>query len=142
MKKELKYIDELDFILHFLATKQDGKEFQSIGQIMELLKSTDKNFSKERLIKIMNKLSNDEYVEEKQMDSSLGSIVLNIGSTYNITFDGLVLDELGGYHSIYLENNKLKNIQKWQFRLTLYIAIGTIIAGIYYFLEIWKYFTK
>lgn len=149
MKKELKSIDELDFILHFIATKPDDEENptdgESVGNILERLKSTEKSMTIEWLIKILNKLSNDKYVEQQIVKINpynpiLMSLIQNEEYiTYKITFDGLVQDELGGYHSIYLENNKLKNIQKWQNRLTSFIAIGAFFTSVYYILEIIKF---
>lgn len=142
MEKESKYIDELDYILHFLATSPYAKGNITDGGILEHL-DTSKNITAGRLIKILNKLSNDNFVEVEEIKPHLGSMVLSYGiSTYKISFNGLVQDEIGGYKAIYLENNKLKNIQKWQFRLTLYIGLGAIIASIYYILEIWKFFTQ
>jgi|GEM_PF-4704755 len=150
MKKELKYIDELDFILHFLATNPDDEESplktrtdgETIYDILEQLNS-ERTINKERLIKILNKLSNDKYVEEKAYKGSqLPQLQYRPQTRYKITFDGLVQDEIGGYRAIHLENNKLKNIQKWQFRLTLYIGLGAIVASIYYILEIIKFFSN
>lgn len=141
MKKELKYIEELDYILHFLATNPYAKEHLSDEEIFERLKSTEKRMTGEWLNKILIKLTNDKYIEQEKTNTK-PPFIYKEHRRYKITFDGLVQDELGGYYTIYLENNKLKNIQKWQFRLTLYIGLGAIVASIYYILEIIKFFSK
>lgn len=135
MNKELKYIDDIDYVLHFLATSPYAKGQLSDAELWEYIKSTEKRMSGDRVVKILNKLTNDKYVEI--YNSPLEKFV-----RYKISFDGLLQDELGGYRTKYLENNKLKNIQKWQFWLTLIIAIGAIFASIYYILEIIKFFSK
>jgi len=142
MDKELKYLFELDYVLHFLATSPYAK-----GLITE--KDLTKHISteiiqNERLLKILNKLIKDNFLKTEIRELNTG-----IESVYIITFDGLVYDELGGYNATYLENNKLKNILEQQNKnqeqikyLTIIIAIGTGMAAIYYFLEIVKYFSK
>jgi len=139
MSKELKHIYELDYVLHFLATNQYAKGFISDGEMWKRLEQTEMRMTGEKLIMYLNKLVNDNYVHIEIPNTE--EAIAN----YKITFEGLIQDELGGYHQLYLKDiesrtiqNKLKNIQEWQLVLTIILAIGASVASIYYGLEIIK----
>ena len=156
MNKELKIIDEIDFVLHFLATSPDVKEYLTHPELREILwkylKSFGKSMSQERFAKILNKLSNDKYIEQNsseiprpepitQVDKhNMANKPLDKITKDRISYDGLNLEEMGGYRSKYIKKNRIYIILKWQFCLTLILAIGASIASFYYILEIIKFF--
>ena len=72
-------------------------------------------------------LRDEKYIEKNERD-------------YLIKFKGIQFIENGGYVG---EAKRIKNaglLNKVVFCLTGLVALGTAVAGIYYGLEIWKYF--
>ena len=143
MSKELKYIDELDYVLHFLATNPYAKGFISDGEMWDHIQKTEMRMEGSKLVMYLNKLVKDNYVHIEIPN------VKESTANYKISFEGLIQDELGGYHQLYLKDiesrtiqNKLKNIQKWQLILTIILAFGALVASIYYGLEIINILSK
>jgi len=143
MSKELKYINELDYVLHFLATSQYAKGFITDGEIWERLKQSEMRMSGEKLIMYLNKLVKDNFANI-QIPNTKEAI-----SIYKISFEGLIQDELGGYHQLYLKDiesrelqNQQNSIQKQMRNLTWILAICGTVASIYYVLEIINILSK
>lgn len=113
MKSKLKHIHKLDYVLHFLANNSYKSGHISNFEILEQTKGTKLEMSIELLDMILRKLDSDKYVEYKVINKDIGNNISTSLNTYRINFEGLVFDELGGYNALYLENNKIRNIQRW-----------------------------
>ncbi len=102
---------------------------------------------------ILNKLIKDYYVES----ISINNININTHKEsnehkYRITFEGKMFIFDGGYavdyenrNSHQIEINRIKNLQiNLQQKLnllTFWVTIGTLIAAVYYAIEVLKYFS-
>jgi hypothetical protein len=124
-------IKRLDYILSEL--NETSQEFpERFNEISERLK--DKSFTNKELHLILDKLKKDNNI----------NIVTDYSSDnkeqYFITYDGVILNEKGGYTED-LTQEKLKEEKLRKQNILLDIAkYATIIAGIYYFLLILKEF--
>ena len=150
MDKNLKNIEEIDYVLNFLATSPYSKGHITHAKLWDILKETEKSMTAEKLLRILNKLTKDIYVEASIPNNSNGV------ANYKISFDGLVQNELGGYHELYIRDLELREIQHRQnliqeqqiksskqiVRLTFILVISSAFAAIYYLIEICKIFTK
>lgn len=155
MMPELSAIEQLDGILKWLV--ENAKQFWEIENIVNqpsynhLRQSIDNQLLHlilERLVKD-GKASVDESEREitySYADSKMQKIWL-----YKVSFDGLVFYKQGGYaRLLQLENDKLITLQQereYQERQTkalkslqLWIVIATVVAGLYYLVELLKYF--
>lgn len=150
MDKNLKYTEELDYVLNFLASSPHSKGHITHAELWDILKKTEKRMTAEKLQRILNKLTKDMYVEVSIPNNNNGV------ANYKISFDGLVQNELGGYHELYLRDIELREIhlrqnliQEQQIKnskqivwLTIILVISSAIAAFYYSIEIYKFFTK
>jgi hypothetical protein len=100
MCKELKYITELNYVLHFLATNPYAKGFITHSEIFSRLQATEMRMDGNKLLLYLNELEKDNYIHIEFRESI---------ANYRISLEGLIHDELGGYNSLYLENNKIRN---------------------------------
>ena len=141
--------DILDEILNYLLYVQKQPKPYQVGKdkIDQSFMKYEKGFFKaavNKLIKegyvIMLKNVNEQVISQKY-----------VAGLFDITFDGIIFIINGGYHAqqrrIERDNNNFQELQvrqdalaKSTFRLTVVIAIGTSIAGVYYFLYILDFF--
>ncbi len=147
--ENLSSIQKLDLILTSLKDYS-----QSINEIQDSLHLERKYYNEIRLI--LNKLYKDEYAEiiesEKRYE---GPDIFKpprptIDYSYKISFEGELFKEQGGYtqqkiNNAY-ENIRLDNLEKNQkFHrkaltwLTFLVAVGTLVAGVFYLIEIGKH---
>jgi hypothetical protein len=124
-------IKRLDYILSEL--NENSQEFpERFNEISERLK--DKSFTNKELHLILDKLKKDNNI----------NIVTDYSSDnkeqYFITYDGVILNEKGGYTEDLIQE-KLKEEKLRKQNILLEIGkYATIIAGVYYFLLILKEF--
>lgn len=135
-------IRKIDIVLHLFAVNslaKDGLNFREAFDMTNLLFEHDKPkinaIVNNDFARIVDKLMKDGYV------SNL------MGTNHEATYEGILMDHLGGYRQSYLNANRdvwlQKNqtaIQTGMFWLTLIVAVGTIVAALYYGTELyWKY---
>lgn len=135
-----KHLEQIDFVLNFLKSKQDLDASFSYMIIENHIKRTPElNITITILREILKKLVNDGYISEK--------ITPGIQPIYNVSFEGLVFE---GYvhenEANQKEQERLRILENRQLALsrrmnvlTLVVAIGTTVAAVYYLLEIVKY---
>jgi len=136
-------IDKLDAVLIFLSLRGSESLFTAF-EIREsvtgfLIEEMDDIYS------ILKKLVKNEYVEFHDISS------MRRHPQYSITFEGKVFTEQGGYRQKLMNESsenirlvKIENAQK-QFRrvqnvLLTIVAAGTLIAAVYYIMEIGIHF--
>lgn len=137
MDNPFQYIDR---VLTYMAMDKDATLKLSTKRIWQNLKAQNEGFdlTEGTLRLIMNKLVKDAYVFFEQHDST---------KVYKITIEGLIFQKLGGYEQK-LNNDTLherqeesnQNTQRILFWFTFIVAVGTLIAAVYYILEIWRFF--
>ena len=141
--------DILDEILNYLLYVQKHPKPYQIGQ-----NKIDQSFIKyERMFfrSAILKLIKEEYIYlGKKVNIEMISPSFIAGGI-DITFDGIIFIINGGYHAqqrrLERENNNFQELQVRQdalanqtFWLTVVIAGGTTVAGVYYFLYILDFF--
>jgi hypothetical protein len=144
MAKELSPLQQLDGVLSGLADT-DPHFYKTFGVLSKYVEGS--SLVDVRLI--LNQLIKDGYVEKVQERKAVP--VQFYDEEYCITFGGKLHYDSGGYYQRSLndasENVRLKNLEiarqtqgkalNW---LTFWIALGTLIAAIYYLTELyWKY---
>jgi site-specific DNA-adenine methylase len=131
-------IRKIDIVLHYLAKNVSAKngvyfdEFLgSINVIFEHETPIIKQIDSGELYKIFQKLQKDGFAHV-------------IASQYEATYEGTLMDYLGGYRQKYLEANQnvLSKIHQDQMAIRLYwinfwIAGATGIAAIYYLTKLY-----
>lgn len=92
--------------------------------------------------RILRKLIKDEYIKKTEYPLNVPII------SYEITYEGMLMDQLGGYRQKYLDANRIQDIElkakvnrKTVTFLTWVIAIGTAVDALYYGIEVYKYFS-
>ena len=152
----MEHIKILDELLKHL-TETEHTEFGRIRN--ETIEKSEflKDIGNSTLHSALLKLVKDGYVNQTSKHST--DQLFNTPRTdhyYKISFEGLVFIDSGGYENQNRENQRIENwnnemterqnaLESKQSRnqgqlvvLTWIIAIGTLIAGVYYFLEILK----
>lgn len=135
----------LDALLTYLKDTNHNT-FQFIKSDVKNKSAFLKEIDDKTLYSALLKLVKDDYVyEDFQKIGTLN------GNLYNISFEGLSFISEGGYVSRKERNQsqdkKLNDIailqsfqQRWILRLTWIIGLGTLVAGVYYLIEILKFF--
>lgn len=146
-------LELLDIVLRYLRNPK-GLPIKTLDEITNDLNPI-LNAEQADIYLILNKLIKDEYIKDEWVDVREKNLPLGIEKSvlhYLITFEGKIfLDYPGGYvkqaeeqnaESIRLE--KIESDQKASRNqmnvLTAIIAAGTLIAAIYYGVEIYKEF--
>ncbi len=144
--KELSPIQQLDFVLSSLDNYS-----KTINEIQKELNLEISTFKDVRMI--LEKLVKDKYAQEiKEEVRYEGPAFLKPpGGTwsysYKLSFEGKVFIQQGGYREQFkvnvAENIRLDNLEKrqkhfeWNQTLLLtLVAVGTLIAAVYYLMEI------
>jgi hypothetical protein len=138
-------LEILDALLKYLKDTNHNT-FQFIKSDVKNKSAFLKEIDDKTLYSALLKLVKDDYVYEDFQ--KIGTLS---GNLYNISFEGLSFIAEGGYVSRKERNQaqdkKLKDIvivqsfqQKWIHRLTWIIGLGTLVAGVYYLIEILKFF--
>jgi DNA-binding PadR family transcriptional regulator len=138
-------LEILDALLKYLKDTSHNT-FQYIKSDVKNKSAFLKEIDDKTLYSALLKLVKDDYVyEDFQKMGTLN------GNLYYISFEGLSFIAEGGYVSRNERNQaqdkKLNDIaivqsfqQKWIHRLTWIIGLGTLVAGVYYLIEILKFF--
>ena len=163
---ELAFTHKLDLVLDHLVIKfKESTDYQSKPDFATTLNELKSYVNRDELKAILTKLRKDGYVEFSDYGSP--GVVHQPETRYIVTFEGLVHDELKGYTEQAAQANKEKEqiaIQKKRQddqngemlglskrqtannekigTLTKWIVFVTAPAGVYYLLEIIKFFAK
>ena len=151
-------IEILDTLLRYLLDNSNNS-FSFIKNDDKLKSKFSQEVENDTLSSALLKLVKDEYV-----NSHLKSVGFNSDESlktvehYNISFEGIFFIKNGGYENQIRMNKKKENeniaLQKkqflledkhssYQFQLTLLtwvVVFGTVVAGIYYTIEVLKFF--
>lgn len=154
----MEHIKILDELLKHL-TETEHTEFGRIRNETIEKSGFLKDIGNSTLHSALLKLVKDGYVNQESENTT--DRLFNTPRTdhyYKISFEGLVFIDCGGYENQIRENQTLENLKsemterqnalelkqvRFQGQiafLTWVIALGTLIAGVYYFLEILKFF--
>lgn len=150
---EIKLLDDiLKYLLHI--QKAEKPYIVGLKPIDSSFIKIDNSFFKSAILKLLK----DDYiylgnnVELKNINN------LSIAGLIEITFDGIIFINQGGYQNYYnkllIEQNLISEIKdeqrrhskalvhlnRWMVGLTIVVAIGTLIAAIYYLVEIFSFF--
>jgi hypothetical protein len=134
--------EQIDYVFFFIKKHLENSATISTEYIWNLKVSKDPETGINRLMfdDILKQLELDKLIEKEPMEEGVAQ------SMYHITFNGRLFDG-------YVEKHKETENQKARIRslenanrsnanrmtlLTVFIAIGTIVAAIYYILEIIK----
>lgn len=146
-------IANLDLVLNYLGDNVSYKRFEEIQKGI-----IDKEVDETTLLLVLEKLINDGYVL-KEVTAMGNAMIGNYSMTYyKISFNGKVFSEEGGYkkqqeiisQQLKLQEQETANLaseRKHQEALTealkryqFWIVLATVVAGIYYLVELLKYF--
>jgi hypothetical protein len=140
------------------------RELEILDAILTYLKDTEYNTFQFIKSDIKNKSAFLKEIDDKTLRSALLKLVKDdyvhkdfqkigtlSGDLYEISFEGLSFISEGGYVSRMERNQtqdkKLNDIailqssqQKWILRLTWVVGLATLVAGVYYLIEILKFF--
>ena len=154
----MEHIKILDELLKFLS-KTEHTEFAYIRNEIEQKSNFLKEIDNPTLHSALLKLVKDGYVNQKSKNGT--DQLFNSPRTYDyytISFEGLVFIDCGGYENQIRKNQSIESLknemteqqnafEEKQVRfqgqiafLTWIIALGTLIAAVYYFLEILKFY--
>lgn len=123
-------IEKVDKILEFFKSRTDnagiGKEYL---WNLYIQKTPELEINRMLYEEILKMLIADGYLRETNREDAQ--------PTYNLTLKGLAFS---GYNNRELEvqdlKGRTKRLERWNLILTTLIAIGTLVAAIYYVLEI------
>lgn len=146
----------LDDILKYLIYIQKAEKPYIVGsnKIDNSFINIDNNLFKSAILK----LKNDNYI---YFGNNVKLEIINnrtIAGLINMSFEGIMFINQGGYQSYYnklqieqnlmsdlkseqrIHSSALVRLNRWMVGLTIFVAIGTLIAGVYYVLEILSFF--
>ncbi len=147
--------EKLDRVLSLLSETNDAQIGNNIeiakldlSEIINFLENDKKNpsiFTRHEMGLILAKLTKDEYVYFIPHINVLG--LENNTDRWQISFEGDVFIKQGGYTKKFFEENQAKTLASSQpilasrlNWLTFLIAVGTLVAAVYYIQQIWLTF--
>lgn len=160
IKKELT-LQKLDTVLIYLDSLQNPNSFREFYEMKDDLKKINPDYEEFELWIILDKLIKDEYVStevvyEKHInDNYIGDLKRH---RFYITYEGKLFIQNKGYFKQQEDENKKSNKieeedkerrkhmtlmdehQTKMARFQKYIVVATIVTGIYYFIELLKFF--
>ena len=143
-------LEQIDSVFFFIKSKEQISARWSTEYIWNLYvkKDSEAAVNKQQFDEIINQLVSDDYIRELPViDSSQ--------KTYHVTFKGRIFNGYIDYQNSLTENNKRivaleeenRKFQKSSLRssrqlnlLTAILAAGTLLAAVYYILEIVSWF--
>ena len=143
-------LEQIDTVFFFIKSKEQISARWSTEYIWNLYvkKDSEAAVNKQQFYEIINHLVSDDYIRELPViDSSQ--------KTYHVTFKGRIFNGYIAYQSSLTKNNKRivaleeenRKFQKSSLRssrqlnlLTAILAAGTLLAAVYYILEIVSWF--
>lgn len=142
MEDKISLTDKADNVLKFLATSPFAKPLITFDDIH---KHTPFDQQAYVLKQIIEQLEKDEYISQEIREENYNGENRKM-TYYKITLKGEFFSNLGGYNYLTLEKasldelkNQNKKISKQMLCLTRIIAFGTLIAAVYYGIEIIKF---
>ncbi|TCN50015.1 hypothetical protein D0809_24025 [Flavobacterium circumlabens] len=132
----------LDDLLNVIANLDRKSDFNSIQNILGLQYPYTNEISEQVIYSAFRKLRKDGYVTEvkETLSNEMGANILAEFISYEVSFEGIVFLKFGGYSQE--KNNQLRrdkqdtrNRNQLLF-LNIVIALGTLIAGVYYLIQI------
>lgn len=127
-------LKKLDVVLKCLE-KHHSERHHTLISIQEILDKENPEVKWGETFFILNKIAMDGFIDTKELpipDTASKEIY------YNINFEGRVFNEQGGYTNRRNQDRLTKVNQIFLVVLTFLIAVGTLVAGWYYVIEIWK----
>jgi len=125
-------LEKIDSVLNFLKSRQD----QSVQFTKEYIwnfyvsKTPELEINSQLYNEIFITLLDNDFIRENKQEQGFPS-------TYNVTIKGL---SFSGFHQAQLQSDRdkvnLLLLNKRTLMVNLIIALGTLIAGLYYILEI------
>ena len=141
------FVSLLDVVLRHLESYKEPKNIYTID------KGLNKEIPKHILNTLLNKLISDKYIDYID-ELETGGFAEFSGQTsyirlYQINFDGISFNLFGGYEAQEAKQNaEGLRLDRMEFeatanrllttRLTILIAAGTLVAAVYYGIEIYK----
>lgn len=123
----MEQFDKLDYVFENLKTQTT---FLTQPQILNILKDPKFEISDYDLIRIMDRLVNDGNVIVLDRDEKAGAIP----PKYQISFYGYLFKSYKHQFCINKLHKTATSIREWS------LAFGTVLAGLYGLMEIFKYF--
>lgn len=132
----------LDDLLNVIAKLNRKSDFNSIQNILRLQYPYTNEIAEQVIYSAFRKLRKDGYVTDvkETLSNEMGSNILAEFISYEVSFEGIVFSKFGGYSQE--KNNQLRrdkqdtrNRNQLLF-LNIVIALGTLIAGVYYLIQI------
>lgn len=132
----------LDDLLNIIANLNKRADFNSIQNILRLQYPYTNEISEQVIYSAFRKLLKDGYVTQvkETLSNEFGKNILAEITSYEVSFEGIVFSKFGGYSQE--KNNQLRrdkqdtrNRNQLLF-LNIVIALGTLIAAIYYLIQI------
>ena len=136
MKYSQESLEQLDLFLNFFYAKKNLIPINNA--IDELIKIT--NLEQGNVVMIIYKLETDEFLVRNKDEKQI-----------MISFEGKLVKENGGYIKLQERNEserlkniedqlRLENLQTKTASLQKWIVIATVVAGLYYLIQILKFF--
>lgn len=128
-------LEKIDSILNFLKNKKElsASFYKEYIWSLYVSKTPELEINRQLYDEIFLKLVEEGYIRELK-DTNTSSI-------FHLALKGLIFN---GFQNQELEIIKLKrnntNLARQMYILTFLIAIGTLIAGYFYILQIWEYY--
>jgi DNA-binding PadR family transcriptional regulator len=132
----------LDDLLNVIANLNRKSDFNSIQNILRLQYPYRNKISEQVIYRAFRKLRKDGYVTEvkETLSNEMGANTLAVFISYEVSFEGIVFSKFGGYsqetnNQLRRDNQDARNRNQLLF-LNIVIALGTLIAGVYYLIQI------
>jgi hypothetical protein len=129
-------LELLDDTLIFISITDNEMGIKAIELLESLRNSKYSELKLTQLYIILEKLEKDKYITQgvKEYRTEVTTIK---GTYYEISIDGIVFLEMGGYRGQKKESQNQKDLISNTFLLTLIVAWGTLIAAIYYIFQLY-----
>jgi len=148
---DLEAIKVLDDVMSLFHKSKDRHFRLSISVITSFVNYHDRRLSDDECDIVLNKLIKDGFIVKRDNAYSSNDERL-FGDDYSLTWEGYLSYTVEGTYQL---NHRLKHDEKdrldkleiatkanrrWMTFLTVLIAFGTLVAAIYYGIEVWKFF--
>jgi hypothetical protein len=128
-------IRKMDIILHLFAVNslaKDGLYYKDAHDMANLLFQNESPK--------INPIDNNEFYRITEKLKKDGYVANEVSTIYEATYEGVLMEHLGGYRQKYLEVQNLQQLQihrdlmaKRLYWINFWIAIATGVAALYYF---------
>lgn len=132
----------LDDLLNVIASLNQRADYNSIKKSLHNKYPYTNEFSEKIINSAFRKLLKDRYVTQvkETLSNEFGKNILAEITSYEVSFEGIVFSKSGGYTSeknnqLHTYNQGIRNKKQILF-LNIVIALGTLIAAVYYLIQI------